>query len=176
MFLIMSFKLKSKNNNIIWPLYILNYCLPIFFNTFFGQNFLLIITIFDCRNEKPYFEINFSCKRYSFFYALLFFSIIALIIHIFLSFITVWMYYKPDYIVNNKIDSVLAKRSSLSDISFLLCKIIIILIFIFCKKIEREHWGIIIIISLLTGFNVYCNLFLNNYSNITIKRFNTFLS
>ena len=172
----MSFKLKSKKNNIIWPIYILKYSLPICFNTFFGQTFLLIISIFDCRNGKTNYNINFSFKKDSWYYVLLLFSIIALIIQIFLSLITVSMYYKPDYIVNNKIDSVLSKRNSLSDLSFLICKIVIILIFIFDKHIESDHWGIIIFLSLLTGLNAYCNLFIKNYSNFTIKRFNIFLS
>ena len=86
------------------------------------------------------------------------------------------MYYKPDYITNNEKDSVLSKRNSFADIPFLICKIIIILIFVFDKEIESEHWAIIIFLSLLTGFNTYCNLFIKNHSNMIIKRFNNFFS
>ena len=39
LFLIMSIRLKSKRYNILWPIYILKYCLPILFISFFGQTF-----------------------------------------------------------------------------------------------------------------------------------------
>ena len=176
-FLIISHKLKSnKNNKILWPINLLKYCLPLFFITFFGQTFLLIISLFEFRNGKSYYDENFSFKKNSiWFYALLPFAIIALLIQIFISLITVSMYYKPDYIIDNKIDSVLVKRNTISDIYFLLCKIIIIILFIFDRQEENEHWGIIIFLSLLTGFNVYCNIFIQNYTNLIIKRFNNFL-
>ena len=176
-FLIISHKLKSnKNNKILWPINLLKYCLPLFFITFFGQTFLLIISLFEFRNGKSYYDENFSFKKNSiWFYALLPFAVVALLIQIFISLITVSMYYKPDYIIDNKIDSVLVKRNTISDIYFLLCKIIIIILFIFDRQEENEHWGIIIFLSLLTGFNAYCNIFIQNYTNLIIKRFNNFL-
>ena len=173
----MSYKLKSNTNyNILWPITFLKYCLPIFFITFFGQTFLLIISLFECRDGKSYYDKDFSCEKNDvWFYVLLPFAIIALFIQILISLITASMYYKPDYIIDNKIDSVLVKRNTISDIYFLLCKIIIIILFLFDKQKENEHWGIIIFLSLLTGINAYCNIFIQNYTNIIIKRFNNFL-
>ena len=174
LFLIMSFRLKSKQYNILWPIYILKYCLPIFFTTFFGQTFLLIVSLFECLDGTTYYDKNLSCKN-NWFYILLPFSILSLLIQLFISLLTVSMHYKPDYI-NNKKNSVLIKRNSLPDISFLLCKIIIILTFILDKQVESEHWGIIIFLSLITGFNAYCNIFIQNYLNMTIKKLNNTLS
>ena len=84
------------------------------------------------------------------------------------------MYYQPDYI--NNCNSILKKRNPLSDLFFLFTKIIIIIIFIFDSQNESEEWGIIIFICILTGFNAYCNLSIQKYSNIIIKRFNNILS
>ena len=45
-FLFMAFRLKSNNYRVLWPIYILKYSLPIFFISFFGQTFLLMLTLF----------------------------------------------------------------------------------------------------------------------------------
>ena len=174
LFLLSIFIIKYKINT-NWPIYILRYCLPIFFITFFGQTFLLIISLYECKNGITYYDSNYTCRSQITFYILYPISIIPIIIQIFLSFITSSIYYIPDYIINNK-NNILKRSSSLSNISFLLCKIIIILFFIFDKQAENEHFGILIFISLLTGFNAYCNIFIQNYSNNAIKRLNDCLS
>ena len=46
----------------------------------------------------------------------------------------------------------------------------------FDKENEKEHWGILFILCLITGANAYAVLFLQNYENIIIKRFNNFYS
>ena len=174
-FLIISFQLKSEKNGVLWPIYILKYCLPIFFITFYGQTFFLIISLFECRNGKSYYDNNVSCKN-KWLFALLPFSVIALILQFFISLLTVSMHFKPDYIINNKKDSVLIKSNSLSDICFLFCKIIIILLFVFDQQNQNEHWGMLIFLSLITGFNAYFNLFIQSYLNMIVKRLNNFLS
>ena len=169
--------LNDKNNKIIWPVNILKFCLPIFFITFFGQTLLLIISLFECRDGKTYYDSESNCREGIFFYILTIFSILILIIQFFFAFLTSSMYYKSDFINFNKNEeNVLRKRNSYSEIVFLLCKIIIIFIFVFDSQTESLHWGIIIFLSILTGYNAYCNLFLQNYINITIKLFNNFLS
>ena len=170
----MPFKLKKKKTKFLWTIYILKYVLPIFFVTFFGQTFLLIVSILECRNGKTYNDSKLSCSN-TFFYILLPISIIAALMKIFISIITVSMYYKQDYI-QIKGNSVIVKRNSLSDISLLLNKIIIIFIFVLDKQSEFEHWGIIIFLSLITGFNAYVNFVFQSYSNLTIKKLNKFLS
>ena len=173
LFVLSIFLIKTKKNN-IWPIYILKYCLPIFFITFFGQTFLLIISLYECRNGVTYYDSNYTCRNNTAFYILYPISVIPLIIQFFLSFITSSIYYIPDYIINN--DSILKRSNSSSNISFLLCKVIIILFFVFDKQVGYEHFGTIIFISLFTGFNAYCNLFIQNYSNNVIKGLNNCLS
>ena len=171
LFIIMIFNLKSKNNSFLWPLSILKYCLPILFVTFFGQTFLLIISSFELKKIKSYYNSSI------FIYIIFPFSFISLIIQILFSFLTVAMYYIPDYIINKKYNkSILRKSNNKSDIYFLLCKIIIIMIFTLDKKKESEHFAILIIISLITGFNAYNNIFYQNYSNKSIKLLNNLLS
>ena len=84
----MSLRLKAKKYNIIWPIYLLKYILPIFFESFFGQTYLLIISLFYCKNGKSYYNSELSCRNNTYFYVLTPFSIFALIIQIFISFIT----------------------------------------------------------------------------------------
>ena len=171
----MTYRLKSNNYRILWPIYILKYSLPILFISFFGQTFLLIISLFNCQNGKNYYNSKISCKDDVSFYSITPLAIIGLIIQTLLSFITVSMYYQQDYI-NKNINGVLTKSNSFSDIVFHICKIIILLIFNFDNEVPTHHLGIIIIISIITGFNAYCNNFTQDYSNIIIKRFNNFLS
>ena len=171
----MILRFKSKKYNFLWPLYILKYCLPIIFITFFGQTFILILSVYECTNGITFYDENYSCPNKKAFRILYPLTVFPIIIQIFFGFITVTLYFIPDYISINNNNSVLVKRNTLSDISFLFCKIIIIAFFIFDKEIENEHLEIIIFICLLTGFNAYCNLFWQNYSNIIIKRFNNLL-
>ena len=171
----MSLRLKAKKYNILWPIYLLKYILPIFFVSFFGQTYLLIISLFYCKNGKSYYNSELSCRNDTYFYALTPFSIFALIIQISISFITVSVYYQPEYIINKKKNYILIKRNSLSDIAFLFCKILIISILIFAQS-ESEKWEIIIFFCVITFFNAYFNLFMQEFSNLIIKRLNNFLS
>ena len=170
----MTHRFSTNKKIILWPIYILKYCLPLFFISFFGQTFLLILSLFDCHYGKSYYDSELCSRRNNWFYSLIPISVIGLIIQIFMSFVTVSMYYIPDYIINE--NDILKKRNTSSDIFFLLTKIIFIIIFIFDKKSETEQWGIIIFITLITLFNTYCNIFIQEYSNIIIKRFNNLLS
>ena len=173
---VLSFRLKSNKDNILFSLiYFLKYCLPLFFITFFGQTFFLLLSIFKCLNGRNYYDKDELCRKGPFFYILASLSIFALIIQVFISFFIASIYYKPYYIVNNNY-SALKKRNSISDNVFLLTKIVIYFLFIFDEQIEKEHWGIIIIINALTGLNAYCNLFIQDFSNALIQKFNIFLS
>ena len=171
----MLFVFKNQKKKILWPISILKYCLPILFNTFFGQTFLLIVSLFECRDGKTYYDPQVICNAGAYFYCLAAASVLALLIQGFFSFITVSLYYQNDFIINNN-DGALKKRNSKSELVLLLCKIIIILVFIIDKQAESFHWGIILLFNFLTGYHCYCNLYLQNYSNITIKFFNNFLA
>ena len=172
--MIMSFRLKEGKYNILWPLVILKYCLPLMCFTFFGQSFLLLISAFKCLSGKLYYGSKAICPINGLFYFNVILSSLAIIIQIFLSYITISMHFIPDFITEG--DNLLKKRTSLPDIIFFFCKIIIILTFNFDKSKEYEHWGIIFIICLITGMNVYYTLFIQNYENVIIKKFHYFYS
>ena len=174
----MSFKLKTnKEYRIMWSMYILKYVLPIFFVTFFGQNFLLLLSLFKCENDISSYYSEYAMCKYGSFYIFAPFTIIAIIIQLIIAFLTVSMHYKPIYIIPQKNkNSVLIKRNSIPDIIFFLCKIIIILLFMFDKEMKAESWGMLAFLSLLCGFNAYVYVFIQDYSNPTIKKFNDFLS
>ena len=170
----MAFRLKEGKYNILWPICILKYCLPIICFTFFGQLFLLLLSIFICRNDKTYYDDKIPCRKNRFFYLSAPTSILGIIIQLILSYITISMYFVPDFI--NRGSDLLKKRTSMPELFFLFCKIFIIVIFIFDKESEKEHWGILFILCLVTGINAYAVLFLQNYENTIIKRFNNFYS
>ena len=174
--IVLSFKLKSNKNKILMSIIcFLKYCIPLFFITFFGQTFFLLLSVFKCVNGKNYYDKDKPCRQGLYFYIISPLSVLALIIQIIISFCVVSMYYKPYYIVNNNYGA-LKKRNAISDCVFLLNKIIDYFLFIFDKQIEEEHWIIIIIINFLAGLNAYCNLFIQDFSSILIQKFNVFLS
>ena len=172
--LIMSLRLKSGNYSILWPISILKYFLPIICHTFFGHTFLLLLSIFKCITGKLYYGSKISCEINILVYFNAPLSVIAMIIQIFLSYLTISMYYNADFIIEG--NDLLKKRTSIPDIIFLFCKIIIIITFVFDKEKEYEHWGILFSICLITGFNVYGNLFLQHYENLIIQKFHDFYS
>ena len=170
----MCFRLKEGKLDILWPICILKYCLPIICCTFFGQIFLLSVSVFECRNGKIYFDENVACKSGDWFYYDAPISIIVMIIQIILSYLTISMSYQADFIIEG--NDLLKKRSSIPDIIFLFCKIIIIIIFVFDKEEEYEHWGILFVLCLITGINTYYFFFLQNYENKIINKFHSFFN
>ena len=60
--LIMSIRIKNDKLNILWPITFLKFCLPFFSFTFFSQNFLLLATIFDCKNGFTYVSQTLKCR------------------------------------------------------------------------------------------------------------------
>ena len=174
LFFIMSFRLKAGKYNILWPISILKYFLPIICYTFFGQLFLLLISTFKCLYGKLYYGSKTFCIIGRWFYFTSPLTIIAMIIQFLLSYITISMHYQVDFI--NVENNSLKKRSSLPELILLFNKIIIITMFSYDKEKEYEHWAFLIIICIASGFNVYCTLFLQNYENIVIQKLNYFYS
>jgi hypothetical protein len=97
-----------------------------------------------------------------------------MILQILLAYLTISMYYIADFITEG--NNILKKRTSIPDVIFLFCKIIIITTFGFDEGKRREHWIILFVICLITGLNVYGNFFLQHYENIIIKKFHDFYS
>ena len=164
----MSFRLNAGKYNILWPIDILKYCLPIMSQTLFGQIFILLISAFKCKGGRLYYNSKVDgCKVGTWYYVGLPISIIAIVLQLLLSYITISMYYQADFILEG--NNILKKRTSSSDIIFLINKIILIIIFGFDKEKENEHWGILFVSCFITGINVYAILFLQYYENIIIK-------
>ena len=169
----MAFRLKKNKYNILWPICILKYTLPMISSTFFGQIFVLLLSAFKCPTGRLYYSSNASCIIDTWYYVSFPIVIIAIIIQIFLSYMTLSMHYQVDFI--NEGNDIIKKRNSTQEIFFLLNKIILIIIFGFDKEKENEHWGIIFVICLLTGLNAYITFFIQNYENIIIKKLNFIL-
>ena len=63
LFFIMSFRLNAGKYNILWPIDILKYCLPIMSQTLFGQIFILLISAFKCKGGRLYYNSKVDgCK------------------------------------------------------------------------------------------------------------------
>ena len=66
----MAIRIKNKKLNKLWLISILKFCLPFFSFTIFNQSFLLLSTIFDCKDGSSYVSTSLKCrtgKWFSFF-------------------------------------------------------------------------------------------------------------
>ena len=100
--IIMMILIKNKKIKFNLLIKFLKYSLPFFSMTFFGQIFLLLITIFDCYEGHSYVNINLKCRtglRYYYYLAPM--TIIALFLLVFISIITNILYFKPVFIKTN---------------------------------------------------------------------------
>ena len=175
LFFIMCFRLNARKYNVLWPITILKYCLPIICKTFYGQIFILLISAFKCKGGRLYYNSKIkNCKVGNWFYIGVPISSLAIIFQFILSYITNSMYYQADFIIEGK--NLLKKRTSTTDIILLFIKMILIITFGFDKEKENEHWGILFVSCFVTGINVYSTLFLQYYENIIIKRLSYFYS
>ena len=174
LFIIMYFRFKKGKYDIIWPINILKFCLPLISTSFFGQEFLLLITVFICQNGKTYFDEKMACRTGSWYSFSCPTAIIAILIQIMLSYVSISMNYYPDFFPEAY--NFMKKRSSFPDVIFMFSKILIIIIFIFDKQKDYEHWGILFVLCFITGLNAYVTLFLQYYENIIIKKLNYFYS
>ena len=168
----MCLRFKDGKYNILWPVYILRYALPIISMTFFGQIFIMLMSIFKCLSGQLYYLSYTKCETNSLYYITLFITCIGIILQLVLSYITVSLYYHADFV--NESGSILKKNNPLSEIMLLLNKILFIIIFMFDKEVESEHWPILCVLVISTGFNAYANIFCQNYGNEIIKKIHYF--
>ena len=145
--IIMSYRIKNKKLDKLWPISILKFCLPFFSVCFFGQSFLLLTTIFDCQNGFAYVSKELVCRTG------LWFSIdaplagIGLILHSLLALVTNILYYKSTFIKYGS--DVLKKTNCIPDVTLLFTKIFVIVIFILDDGVEDEHWAILFFLILV---------------------------
>ena len=174
--LYMLYVIKMKKLNIIWPISILKYFLPIMCIGFFGHNFLFFLILFVCDKDKSYISSKLECRKgtlYRYFSAL---DIIAIIFHLLISILTNILYYRS--IFDRTREDIIKKFDSTPDISLFFTKIIIIIIILLIKP-EGGGIGIslaLLLIMLVTGLNAYINIHIYARINITINILTIILS
>ena len=95
MIIIIIIRINKNKLNPSWTILFLKFSLPFFSITFFGQTFLLFISIFDCINGNTYENEGIKCPTGLWFSLLGSISIIALILLIIIAIITNLLYFKP---------------------------------------------------------------------------------
>ena len=174
--LYMIYAIKKKKLEIIWPILILKYFLPIICIGFFGQTFLFFLILFDCENDKSYISTKLECRKGSLFKFFSPFVIIAIIFHLIISILTNILYYRS--IFDRKRSDLLKKTNSTPDISLLFTKIIIIFIFLVFKQEgkEKEIFIGVLLIMITSGLNAYINIYIYSRINRIIDILNKILS
>jgi len=171
--IIMAYRIKNKKLNILWPVTILKFCLPILSFTFFGQIFLLLATIFDCRNGNTFVSENIKCRTGKWFQIFGPLTGIALFFEVIIALMTNVLYFEPIF-YNSKSD-ILKKTNSLPDTIFAFTKISINILFISDKGKENEHWAVLFFLISFTGINAYYNLYYQNRTNTALTKLNNIL-
>ena len=165
-------KLKIKKYNIY--ISILKIALPLISFVFFGQILGFLISIFLCDINSKYSIIDSSMKCHSgtLFYIEGVLSIIGICILFLISYITIILFYKPNFI--NEENDVLKKTSSIPDIILFINKIIFTIIFFIIKN--NEQWLILFILFIFSFINVISLFHYNNYENKFLMKLNEVLS
>ena len=172
--IVMSFRIKNKKLNILWPISILKFCLPFFSVCFFGQSFLLLTTIFDCQNGFTYVSQELICRTGLWFSIDAPLSAIAMVLHTIIALITNTLYYKSIFV--KKGPDVLRKTNCYPDIILLMTKISVIVLFILDNGVEEEHWTVLFFLILFTGINALCTFHFQNRKNKKLNFLNNIFS
>ena len=171
--IIMSYRIKNKKFNILWPISILKFCLPFFSICFFGQTFLLLTTIFDCQNGFAYVSKELICRTGIWFIIDAPLSAIAMALLALIALITNNLYYKSSFVRDGS--DILKKTNCLPDVILLFTKIAVIITFILDDGVEDEHWAVLFFLILFTGTNTYFTFYSQNRINTQLKFLNNVL-
>ena len=125
--IVLSYRVKNKMPRIKYLISFLRFMLPVMSFGFFGQVFLLLTTFFDCQNGNSYVSTQLKCRTGNWFTYFYPFIILAIILHIFVAFLTNLLYYKSIFVPSNS--DVLQKATSMPDISLTISKIGILFIY-----------------------------------------------
>ena len=152
---IMLYKVNEigPKKKLLLPIKILRVLLPLISYFFFGQFFSFFISLFYCRKDESFESPYLQCLTGLWIYSLAPTAIIAMIFQIIIGFITNSLYYKP--IFNKSSSDILKKTNTFPEIVFMFTKIIVFLLFISDKGLEREHWAMLSFLILVTGTNAY---------------------
>ena len=168
--IVMAFRIKNNKLNILWPLYILKFFLPFLSFTFFSQSFLLLSTIFDCKEGFSYVSTTMKCRSGTWFAVFGPLSGTALFLQSFNAIITNSLYFKP--IFYNRGSDLLKKTSSFPDFISIMTKICVNILFISDKGQEDEHWAILTFLIIFNGTNAYYYLYYQNRANKALTTLN----
>jgi hypothetical protein len=174
MLIIMSVRIRNRQLNILWPIYILKFCLPFVSFTFFGQCFIALFSVFDCDGEYSYISTSLKCHSGVWFSILAPINVIILFFHCFIALITTSLYFKSIFINSNS--DILKKTDSLPDNVFLITKIALNLLFLLDKNNENNHWIILFCCILFSSTNGYYTLYYQNRVNNILKILNNIFS
>ena len=132
---------------------ILRVLLPLISYFLFGQFFSFFISLFYCKKDDTFESPYLQCLTGLWIYSLAPTAIIAMIFQIIIGLITNSLYYKP--IFNKSSSDILKKTNTLPEIVYMFTKIIVFLLFISDKGLEKEHWAMLSFLILVTGTNAY---------------------
>ena len=168
------FTIKKQKLYFFWPITLLKILLPIISITFYGQIFLLLITVFDCIDGFAFVNANIKCRTGLWFKILSPMIIIAIIFHTIMAIITSLLYFKP--IFSDRNSYILKKVNTVPDIIFLFTKIGFNILFSLDKNNEEDHWVILFFLILFSGINAYFSICYQNRANNVLIILNKSLS
>ena len=172
--IIMSYRIKNKKINILWPITVLKFCLPFFSVCFFGQTFLLLTTVFDCQNGYAYVSTELICRTGLWFSVDAPLCAVGMALLSLIALITNSLYYKSTFLKSGS--DVLKKTNCYPDLSLLITKIAIIILFILDDGVEDEHWAVLFFLILFTGTNTFFAFHYQNRYNKKLNFLNNVLS
>jgi len=173
---ILNSKDKSKISHYDIYISILKIVLPLISFTFFGQILGLLISIFICDIDNKFSIIDSSLECYAgtWFYIEAILSIICICFLICISYLTILILYKPNFI--NEENDILKKSSSIPDLILFIIKIIFSILFNLIKNNESYQWLILFILFIISFINVVALYHYNNYENKILMKLNKILS
>ena len=171
--IVMSYRIKNKKYNILWPISFLKIFLPFFSSLLFGQIFLLLETVLDCQDGFSYITKNLICRTGKWFTIEAPLTIIAIVLHIILALITNSLYYKSTFIKDGS--DVLKKYSCYSDLLFLLSKIGVNFIIFLDDGNVNKHWAVLVFIIFFTSFNIIYAYYYKSRQNEQLALLNNIL-
>ena len=149
--------------------------LPIICFTFFGQIFESLILIFLCNetgNSSQYY--SFKCPANYVYYIYCVLSIVSALMFIIISYIVISMFYKPPFMKDK--NKSLNKINSYADLTFLINKILFIILTNIKYKDILFIWFTLIVLLIATYYNMVYFTKYNNYENKIISELNKFFS
>ena len=174
-FLILIFADKKKIPYYNAYISFFSFSLPLICFTFYGQIFGLLISILICDDTKgkSLIDPSLECHTGNWFYVDLVFGIICLCLLTCVSFITILVFYRPNFFLEE--NDVLKKTNSIPDLIFFINKIIYLIIFDFMRG-NKYQWFILFVLFIFTFINTSCFFYYNNYENQILMKFNKGLS